>query len=146
MFSKTCEYGLRATIYVAQKSELEKRVGVKEIAEAIESPVAFTGKIMQKLTKNGIIKSIKGPYGGFFIESSDLKKIKLSEIIIIFDGKNAYAGCILGLPTCSEDLPCPLHEEYKPIMKDIRKFLENKTLYDILYKGDKMNKFWLKRA
>ncbi len=146
MFSKTCEYGLRATIYVAKESELEKKVSVKDIAEAIESPVAFTGKIMQQLTKKGIIKSIKGPYGGFFIENSSLNKIKLSEIITIFDGEDAYTGCVLGLPTCNDKHPCPLHNKYKPILANIKNLFEDKTLYDVLYKNNKMNHFWLKRT
>ncbi len=143
MFSKTCEYGLRATIYVAEKTELKQKVSVKDIAEAIESPLAFTGKIMQKLTKKGIVKSVKGPYGGFYIENYSLKNIKLSEIVILFDGENAYNGCILGLPACNEEHPCPLHKEYKSILSDIKKLLENKTLYDVLNEK-KINRFWLK--
>ncbi len=146
MFSKTCEYGLRATIYVAQKSELKKKVGVKEIAEAIESPVAFTGKIMQKLTKNKIIQSVKGPYGGFYIEHSALKTITLSEIIVIFDGENAYSGCVLGLSSCNDTHPCPLHDEYTKIQNDMKSFLENKTLFNVLYTNNEMNQFWLKRS
>lgn len=68
MFSKATEYALRATIYIAQKSTEEKKIGIYEIAKAIDSPQSFTAKILQALTKeNKIISSIRGPNGGFFI-------------------------------------------------------------------------------
>ena len=52
MFSKACEYGIRASIYIAQQSLLDRKVSLKEISEAIESPTAYTSKILQKLTRN----------------------------------------------------------------------------------------------
>ena len=63
MFSKACEYGIRAMLHVAHKSQAKERVGVKDIAKAINSPEAFTGKIMQQLSKRGLVRSIKGPSG-----------------------------------------------------------------------------------
>ena len=64
MFSKTCEYGIRATIIIATESYQDNRVGLKEIAEKIDSPVAFTAKILQVLSRENIIHSVKG-VGGF---------------------------------------------------------------------------------
>ncbi len=144
MFSKACEYGMRAVIYVARESEKGEKVGVKAIAQAIESPEAFTGKIMQKLTKNGIIRSVKGPYGGFFMNKEKMQTIKLSDIITLFDGENAYCGCVLGLSSCSSEQPCPLHFESKPIIAGFTKLLETKTIYEMLYVENKPKKFWLK--
>ena len=51
MFSKTCEYAIRATIYIASESSDGNRCGIKEIARKIESPEPFTGKILQRLVK-----------------------------------------------------------------------------------------------
>ena len=68
MFSKATEYALRATIYIAQKSSEENKIGIDEIAKVIGSPKSFTAKILQQLSKNQIIDSIKGPNGGFSIE------------------------------------------------------------------------------
>ncbi|PIF05339.1 MAG: transcriptional regulator [Draconibacterium sp.] len=144
MFSKACEYGMRAVIYVARQSEKGKKVGVKAIAQAIKSPEAFTGKVMQKLTKSGIIQSTKGPYGGFFMDKTKVKTVKLSDIIKVFDGKNAYSGCVLGLSNCSGEQPCPVHFEAEPIINDFTKFVETKTVYDTLYVENKPKKFWLK--
>ncbi|MFM2359513.1 MAG: hypothetical protein RLY16_1506, partial [Bacteroidota bacterium] len=52
MFSKATEYALRATIYIAQKSSTEHKIGLEEIAMAIDSPASFTAKILQALTKD----------------------------------------------------------------------------------------------
>ncbi|MGG8497571.1 RrF2 family transcriptional regulator [Tenacibaculum sp. TC6] len=145
MFSKSCEYGLRATIYVAEQSTLNTKVGLKAIAEAIDSPEAFTGKILQALTKNNIITSIKGPYGGFIIEEYRLKEIKLSEIVKVLDGDKIYTGCGLGLKQCNETSPCPLHYKFVAVRENLRTMLEENTLYDILYTEGKKNFLWLKR-
>ena len=64
MFSKACEYGIRASIFIAKNSFEGIRVSPKEISEEINSPQAFTAKILQALVRNHVIKSVKGAYGG----------------------------------------------------------------------------------
>ena len=68
MLSKSCKYAIRAVVYVASKAGNNLKMGIKEIAKEIDAPEAFTGKILQILTKHQVISSLKGPYGGFFIE------------------------------------------------------------------------------
>jgi Rrf2 family protein len=146
MFSKSCEYGLRATIYVAEQSILNNKVGLKTIAKEIGSPEAFTGKILQILTKNNIITSVKGPYGGFLIDVNQLKEIKLSQIVNALDGDGIYTSCALGLKNCSAKYPCPLHDKFLAIRESLRIMLESNTLHDILYKkGGEKTCLWFKR-
>ena len=80
MFSKTCEYAIRATIYIAEQSNLDRRVGIKDIAKAIDSPEPFIAKILQQLSKDQIIESVKGPSGGFSMDKKVLKNLKLSQV------------------------------------------------------------------
>lgn len=145
MFSKSCEYGLRAVIFIAEQSSQDTKVGLKVIAKAIDSPEAFTAKVLQLLTKNDIVTSIKGPYGGFMIETSQLKKIKLSDVVSVLDGDSIYRGCGLGLKQCDENSPCPLHHKFIDIRENLREMLEGTTLYEVLYTKKKKNTFWLKR-
>ncbi|MGB0369618.1 MAG: RrF2 family transcriptional regulator, partial [Flavobacteriales bacterium] len=63
MFSKACEYGIRATLFIAQNAAESNRVSLKEISKKINSPEAFTAKILQQLARNKIIVSYKGPHG-----------------------------------------------------------------------------------
>ncbi|AUC85693.1 transcriptional regulator [Polaribacter sp. ALD11] len=131
MFSKTCEYGLRAVIFIAQQAKTDKKVSISAISEAIDSPQAFTAKILQQLTKNKIVQSIKGPYGGFFIEEENLKTIALSNIVQVLDGESIYTGCGLGLHQCNEEKPCPLHFKFIEIRENLKKMLENTTLLEL---------------
>lgn len=127
MFSKTCEYALRAVIFIAQKSQAGDKVGIKEIAAGINSPEYFIAKILQDLGKKGIIKSVKGPNGGFFMDKENLS-LSLADVVKAFDGEKIFTGCALGLPECSEELPCPLHHEFKVIRKALREMLENSEI------------------
>lgn len=131
MFSKTCEYGLRAVIFIAQESKVDKRVSIINISNAIDSPSAFTAKILQQLTKNKIVQSIKGPNGGFYIDKKNLKNIALSDIVKVLDGDTIYTGCGLGLHQCNEKKPCPLHFKFKEIREELKEMLEKTTLLEL---------------
>ncbi|MBR9853448.1 MAG: Rrf2 family transcriptional regulator [Algicola sp.] len=131
MFSKACEYGIRAAVYIALQSLEGKRVSVAEIADEIDSPVAFTAKTLQQLTRNNIVKSIKGPSGGFEIEKEDMDSVKLSMIVKAIDGDGIYMGCGLGLKECNANQPCPLHDKFADIRSNLRKMLTNTSLYEL---------------
>lgn len=144
MFSKACQYGMRAAIYIAEKSMEDQRVGLKEIAKSIDSPEAFTSKILQQLAKAKIINSEKGPYGGFMMSPKNLEQIKLSHIVSAIDGNQIFAGCALGLKKCSEQQPCALHHDFKIIRDQIKATLEGTLIKTLaLEHGDGLS--FLKR-
>ena len=128
MFSKSCEYAIRATIFIASKCCEERRVGLKEISLAIDSPIAFTAKILQILSKNKIVNSTKGVNGGYEIIEKNLKSIRLIQIVEAFDGSSVFSGCGLGLDNCSEEHPCPVHYEFKEIKARLMEMLQNTSL------------------
>ena len=130
MFSKTCEYGIKATLFIAQMSQKGERVSLRDIASAIDSPSAFTAKILQTLVKGNIIKSIKGPKGGFEIDQGRLQKINLKQVVEVIDGNNLFVGCALGLSECSETEPCPLHDQFLSIRDELNKVLQDSNLLD----------------
>ncbi len=131
MFSKACEYGIRAAIYIAGQSMQDKRVSLKGISKKIDSPEAFTAKVLQMLAKNNIIKSVKGPNGGFDMDKKQMAKIKLSDIVYAIDGDSIYRGCGLGLKECSEKRPCPLHDKFKSIREELTSMLETISIYEL---------------
>ncbi len=131
MFSKSCEYAIRATIYVAKQSIKDRKVSLKEIATATDSPEAFTAKILQKLVKTNILSSAKGPNGGFFVSETDLDRVKLWNVVFTIDGQSLYQDCSLGLKKCNEQKPCPLHFKFKEIRENIRESLEQTSLKDL---------------
>jgi len=114
MLSKSTEYAIRALIFVQLKNLLEKRPGVAEIAKEIEAPVAFTAKILHTLTSRRLLNSMKGRGGGFFFSESQAE-ITVYEIILVMEGDALFTECGIGLSNCSDDNPCPLHDQYGKI-------------------------------
>lgn len=124
MFSKACEYGIRAAAHIALQSEKGFRVGLKDIAIAIDSPEAFTAKILQQLSRNDLIYSSKGPHGGFEMTPHQLETVMLSDVVSTIDGDSIYTSCGLGLKNCNAKKPCPLHNEFLEIREKLRIMLE----------------------
>jgi Rrf2 family protein len=128
MFSKATEYALRATIFIAQKGTEEKKLSIDEIAKAIDSPKSFTAKILQALTKdNHIISSVRGPNGGFFLTEKS-KKLPVRTILKAMGDEEVLEKCVLGLKQCSELQPCPMHEQYKSIRKQLKDLFVAKSI------------------
>ena len=131
MFSKACEYGIKATIHISRQSQQGERVSLKAVAKEIDSPVAFTAKILQSLANSNIIISSKGPTGGYEIPKSEQSKITLFHIVEAIDGDNIYNGCGLGLKQCNEQKPCPIHFKFKVIREELKNMLKSTTIYEL---------------
>ena len=141
MFSKTCEYGIKAMIFVAQKSKDGSRVGIKEIAKGTDAPEHFVAKIMQELSRKKLVHSVKGPNGGFYMDKFDLQT-SLADIVRALDGNSIYNDCVLGLKTCNEKKPCPVHDQYRDIKKNLIRMIDENTIGDFNTKLDS-GKFFL---
>ena len=90
-------------------------------------PLHFLSKILQQLVKRKILKSVKGPNGGFSLNISP-SKLRLIKIVEIIDGLDIFDRCGIGLKKCSDATPCPIHFEYKKVKEKIRSVLTEKTL------------------
>jgi Rrf2 family protein len=129
MVSKTCEYAIRAMLFIAQKSKKGDKVGVKQIAKAIDSPEPFIAKILQDLGRKGLVLSAKGPTGGFYLDNKGLKH-SLSDIVYAIDGDKLFTGCGLGLKSCSAKMPCPVHDQFVDVRKQIKTMMDRAKLGD----------------
>jgi Rrf2 family protein len=139
MLNKTCQYAIKALIFMGTKVDDEERLTVKTVASAIGSPEAFTSKILQKLVANDIIYSTKGGGGGFEVMEDTLKKTSLLQVVIAVDQDSLSKGCILGLPKCSDMNPCPVHARYAPLRKLLNEELLEITIHDILHEKRQRN-------
>lgn len=128
IFSKACEYGIKATLHIASQSQAGRRVSLNEIAEAIDSPQAFTAKILQQLARHQIIDSMKGPGGGFEMNKERRERIHLNHLVYAIDGDQVYKGCGLGLKECNEEKPCPVHDQFKIIRDELKEMLETTSI------------------
>ncbi|MBR7207252.1 MULTISPECIES: RrF2 family transcriptional regulator [Hymenobacter] len=135
MFSKACEYGIRAAIYIGQQStDSGRRVGLKDIAAEIGSPEAFTAKVLQQLVREQLVTSVKGPTGGFELTAEQLRTVTLRQIVVAIDGGAMLQGCALGLPQCSAKQPCPMHYQFLPIRDQLNELLRTHTIGELASK------------
>lgn len=131
MFSKACEYGIKASIYVSQQSQQGIRVSLKSISQGIDSPLAFTAKVLQTLANNNIIESTKGPTGGYEIPEKRRTEITLLQIVEAIDGNKIYNGCGLGFKQCNELKPCSIHFQFKAIRDELKNMLQNTSIEEL---------------
>ena len=133
MFSKSCKYGIRGVLLLAQNSSSEQKIGVRELAEHLSVPVHFLAKILQDLSRKRIISSTKGPNGGFFLTDEE-KEQNLMTVVAAIDGMAKFDECALGLRECSNANPCPLHTGVKSLRNNIKDELTHTTLSEFAEK------------
>jgi len=131
MFSKTCEYGNKAVLYIAQQSLRQTRSKMSDIVQQIGSPEAFTGKVLGSLSRHGIVDSYTGPHGGFEISHDKLHDITISDIVRAIEGDLFFEGCVLGLGECNGEHPCPMHQSVEPIRSEMNEILQHTTVYEM---------------
>jgi len=130
MLSNTCKTAIKAVIYLSSKFDTEENAGIKEIAEYINANEHTVGKILQTLVKQNVIKSMKGPSGGFYI-SKEQQKQPIINIVEAIDGKQIFKSCGLGLSKCSSSHPCPIHDDYKEARDIIGNLFRQKKVLDL---------------
>ncbi|MCX7611770.1 MAG: Rrf2 family transcriptional regulator [Ignavibacterium sp.] len=126
IFSKKCEYGLQAILYMSAKEE-DCICTSEEIAKKLKIPKEFVSKILQSLTESGIVNSKKGKNGGFLL-AKKTSKIKLIDIVKAIDGLEIFNRCVLGFPNCSPEKPCPVHDKWGELRDKAYEMLSSETL------------------
>jgi Rrf2 family transcriptional regulator, iron-sulfur cluster assembly transcription factor len=130
IFSRQCEYALQAVLYIAAKQD-DGYTDIKEISDKLDIPHHFLAKILQNLSKNGLLRSQKGPSGGFALGSGP-EQITLYQIVEAIDGDAFLTKCVLGLPVCGSDNPCPIHEQWGRMRESIHSMLAGKTIEEMV--------------
>lgn len=126
LISKSCEYGLRAALYVASQKNAEY-VSIREISDKLDISFHFLTKILQKLTRGGILHSYRGPSGGVSL-AKPAKSISLLTIVRAIEERDIFSSCVLGLAGCGEKSPCPLHQHWAAERSRIEKIFKQATL------------------
>jgi len=104
IYSRSSEYAIRAFVHLAQVPD-GKFAMVKQIAADEEIPAYFLAKILQQLARKGLLKSSKGPTGGFSLRRPS-GEIRLLDIVEALDGLTEYQNRASGLSECSDEMAC----------------------------------------
>ena len=122
-YSKASQYALRALSFLV-KNEPFKPCQATLMAKQEDIPKHFLSKILQQLVEAGILRSLKGPGGGF-IFAREPKDISLYEVINVFDDlEESMNHCAIGWNECTDKNPCDLHDSYTKLRNHVKNYCE----------------------
>lgn len=130
IYSKACEYALRILTQIPKERIGEKILAV-ELCRKAKVPIASSRKVLQLLVEQKYLEAVSGPGGGYRLLKSP-NEMTLLSIIRAIDGEDAFDHCIMGLPQCSSEKPCPIHHLWQKIKIDMKKEMNEKTLSQLM--------------
>tara|TARA_R110000787_G_scaffold7987_3_gene26858 strand:+ start:3798 stop:4229 length:432 start_codon:yes stop_codon:yes gene_type:complete len=130
MISNSSKYAIKAVLHIAAYASEEKKIMVKDIAKPINVPKAYVAKLLQELSRQHIISSLRGPKGGFYL-TKDNKRKSIMNIIEVIEGDLNNDSCLLSLHNCNPKKPCPLHSSIHPIKRNLMQVFKEKTIEDM---------------
>jgi Rrf2 family protein len=129
IFSRQCEYALQAVTYLALNRQGEM-TSIKDISTRLGIPYHFLAKILQDLSRKGLLASLKGPTGGFTL-GVPAEEITLFHIVEAIDGIDFTKKCVMGFPECSGTNPCAVHEIWGELREGIITMLIGRNIADL---------------
>ena len=133
LYSKLAEYAIRSLVILATGRIWRMRV--KTICEGEGLPVHFTRKATQLLVRHKILEATRGPHGGYVLKMEP-EKIKILDIVKIFDNVETEDKCPAGPVHCSTSKPCPLRKTYLRMQAKSYESLGRITLADLVPKNN----------
>lgn len=132
LLSKSCIYGIRATLLISMDGG-DDYISIREVSEKLNISFHFLTKTLQQLTAVGFLESYKGPKGGIRL-LKPAEEISLLDIVLAIDGDVLLTQCVLGLPGCGTQKPCPLHEMWSPARNEIVDMLKSTNMLEVAQK------------
>ena len=130
IFSRPCQYAIQAMTSLAVIPSGAARA--ERIAKTEDIPQPILSKVLQDLVRKGLLESRRGPGGGFTL-SRRPELITLRDIVAAIDGLEQFYECVTGLPACSDEAPCPLHNMWKDMRVSLMETFETTTLRDLAH-------------
>ncbi|MBK8945855.1 MAG: Rrf2 family transcriptional regulator [Ignavibacteriae bacterium] len=129
IYTKTGEYAIRAILFLARQSS-DLLVMSSDIAKKEDIPSHYLAKILQRMAKYGYVDSYKGRGGGFKITKLALDS-SILEIVERIEGPVITLKCVTGLKECSDEHPCPLHDEWSKLRDNIHFLISSKSVREV---------------
>lgn len=127
LYSSASKYAVRALAYMATQED-QPIFTVEQIAKGASVPRPYLSKVLKQLVTGKILKSNKGPGGGYRF-ARDVHDISLYDIKIAIDGISEFVECALGLDGCNDAAPCPAHFIWRDLRTSATKSMQITSLY-----------------
>ena len=129
LYSRSAEYAIRALVHIATLPR-DEYVMARTIAANTEIPSHFLAKILQDVAREGLLKSIKGPGGGFRL-ALPASEIPLLRVIEAVDGPARLQRCPMGLGECTDRSLCGMHDSWKLLQSRIIEYTGATSVADV---------------
>jgi Rrf2 family protein len=127
VLTQTAEYALRAVLHLAAQPG-DRPVRVPDLADAIDVPRNYLAKTLNQLTRAGVLRSARGPTGGFRL-ACPAHLLTIDRVVAPFSGPDMHR-CLLHDRPCGA-VPCAAHARWAPVARDVRAFFGATTVADL---------------
>src|SRR5665213_1032506 len=127
--TKKADYGLMALKYLAERPEIPA-LSAKDIADAYGIPAQLLAKVLQRLTKTGLLRSHAGMNGGYAL-ARDARQISAFEVIHSIDGPFFITSCTKGAHGCDLTPSCTIKEPLARVNDTIAGVLKSISIHDL---------------
>ena len=128
--SKKADYGLIALKYLAEQRD-KAASSAKDVAEAYGIPAQLLAKILQQLTKKGLLRSQAGVNGGYALARA-AHEISAYEVILAIDGPFFITSCTKGSKSCELTPSCTIKEPLARVNETIAGGLKSISIQDLV--------------
>lgn len=135
--TKKADYGLMALKYLAEQAAATGKTGAssaqsaKDIADAYHIPPQLLAKILQTLTRQGILASHAGTNGGYAL-ARPATEINAFDVIRAIDGPLFITSCITIHGTCDLAGHCTIKEPLRKVNDSIKDLLSGIVIADLV--------------
>lgn len=126
--TSTAQQAIHAVMCIADCQD-DGPVRVDEIAALIGCPRNYLSKTLYALTRAGVLRSERGPRGGFRL-GADADQLTLAQVVAPFEPVG-QRRCLVGRPTCGDANPCAAHKHWKKVAAPMDDFFKRTTVADL---------------
>lgn len=126
LLSRTGEYALRAVLLLADRNG-GRALSAGEMARVLGVPHNYLAKTLQRLVRRGVLRSIRGPGGGFVL-ARDACELAISAVLGEFHPLEADEHCMLGYESCDSRNPCAAHDRWMRWSSELSRLLDQTTV------------------
>lgn len=127
--TRAADYALRAMVYISCLPEDAVVLGGK-VAETQRIPPSFTAKILRRLVRAGLLRSVRGAHGGFSL-NRPATRITLLDVVEAIEGPICLTPCAVDGKHCELWEECPGSLVWPPIQESLNKMLRSLSLEDL---------------
>lgn len=127
--TRAADYAVRVMICLAS-SATQERVSLPTLAAATEAPGSFLSKVLQALSRAGLITSRRGQTGGFQISALG-RKASMLQVIEAIDGPICLNLCLVSGQSCHRRAACPAHPVWAKAQRSMLEVLSAASIAEM---------------